>query len=102
MNETGISKVESTSHMNSLAPDYLCILFDYLSFHHGVNTRAVTNRDLRVPRSRTAAGEQCFGVRGAVSWNSLPQDVKELPTLNSFVAALTTLIEQQYNFEERN
>ncbi len=85
--------------LNSLSPDYLCILFEYLSLHHGINTRAVANRELNVPRSRTSAGEQCFGTRGAVLWNGLPQDIKELSTLDSFVSALTRLMEQEYNFK---
>ena len=62
--------------LNSLAPYYLSILYEYLSLHHGVNTRAVTNKDLNVSRCRTSAGEQRFGVRGALSWNDLPQDIK--------------------------
>ena len=71
---------------NSVAPDYQNVLFEYLPLHHGVNTRAVTNTDVNVPRSRTSTGEQSFGVRGAISWNNLPQDVKEVATVKRFVA----------------
>ena len=88
--------------LNSLSPDYLSILFEYLSLHHGVNTRDAANKDLKVPRSRTAAGEQCFGTRGSITWNSLPQDIKVRPSLDSFVAALTGLLELQYNYEQVN
>ena len=35
--------------LNALTPDYLTTHFEYLSFHHGVNTIAVTNKDLSVP-----------------------------------------------------
>ncbi len=85
--------------LNSLAPDYLSILFEYLSLHHGVNIRVVTNKDLKIPRSRTSAGEQSFGVRGALSWNKLPQDIKEATMVKSFVARLTKLREQKYDFD---
>ena len=41
--------------LNALAPDYLFV-FEYLSIHHGVNTRVVAYRDLVVATSRIHAG----------------------------------------------
>ena len=84
--------------LNALAPDYLSILFECLSLHHGVNTRAVANKDLKIPKSRTSAGEQCFGARGALSWNKVPHDIKEATTVKGFVANLTKLLEEKYDF----
>ena len=39
-----------------------------------------------------------IGVRGALSWNKLPQDNRLATSVKSFVANLTKLLEEKYDF----
>ena len=43
-----------------------------------------TETDLRLPKKKSANGQQCFSFRGAKIWNSLPAESKTASSLNSF------------------
>jgi hypothetical protein len=62
-------------------PSYLFSLFHFAS---SANCRS---RNLTVPPYRLAMS-QSFVVLGCRAWNSLPHDVKRLPTHGRFVSAL--------------
>jgi hypothetical protein len=61
-------------------PSYLFSLF-----HFALSART---RNLTVPPHRTLAMSQSFVVLGCRAWNSLPHDVKRLPTHGRFVSAV--------------
>ncbi len=80
--------------MHNLAPRYLCNLLESLNQITDVQTRALTQGNLKVPRTRTKTAEKSFSVRGPASWNSLSLILKECESLYSFKTAYwSTLID---------
>lgn len=71
-----------------LAPEYLGDLFTKTYALHGRNLRSVDNDLLRIPFSRTSYYENSFAINGAKQWNSLPLDLRQSSTLNSFKKSL--------------
>ena len=68
--------------MNGLAPSYLSELFCKRSSVHSYNTR---NSDhLQIPLCRTALAQKSFSYRGACTWNSLPDEVRNCKSVSSF------------------
>ncbi len=85
-------------YANNLAPTYLSIMFEPIELRHGMNTRAVSNRDMVVRQSRTRAGDRAFQHAGPAAWNALPADVRAATTIiefkrEYFTAYLTPIIE---------
>lgn len=70
--------------LNNLAPDYLSERFIKVSETHDRKLRSVENDLLNVPYSRTRYYDNAFSVAGAKLWNSLPNDIRQSPSLCSF------------------
>ena len=64
-----------------LYPEWL-ITFQTINQTHSVITRQVN--DLYVARTRTNAGSRSLKNRGPLLWNNLPQNVKDVNTLDNF------------------
>lgn len=67
--------------MNNQAPSYLINMFQKRSQIHNYNTRNTNN--LNLARCRTALAQNSFSYRGAVLWNSLPSELRNLSSLNT-------------------
>ena len=67
--------------LNKLLPEWL-MTFTLVSTINPVPTRQ--SNDLIVPRTQTYTGERSFKVRAPKLWNTLPQDVKDSSSLNTF------------------
>ena len=75
-----------TMDLNGLAPPYLCQKLKTRSEVHNRNTR---NRDRQhIPLCRTAAGQRAFTLRGQKLWNSLPDELQSITSLDAFKAKM--------------
>ena len=70
--------------LNDLAPDYMMDLFNKVSESHSRNLRSVENDLLMIPFSRTRYYDRSFAIQGAKQWNSLPIDIRNAQSLDSF------------------
>ena len=78
--------------LNGLAPEYLQNLFTKTSEMHSRNLQSVENDDLRVPFARTNYFLKSFSVEGSKQWNSLPTELRQIQTLQSFKSALRSYL----------
>ena len=67
---------------NNLAPMYLTNMFKKRSAYHKYNTR--TANEINLPKCRTALAQNDFTYRGALTWNSLPPEIRKAPSIASF------------------
>ena len=68
---------------------------DMLSYASDINTyvtRHTMSNDLYVPRPRVEIYRQSFQYTGPISYNNIPQDVKESQSLSSFKVSLKSHI----------
>ena len=70
--------------LNNLAPDYMKDLFSKVSESHSRNLRSVENDLLMIPFSKTRYYDRSFAIQGVKQWNSLPINIRNAPSLNSF------------------
>ena len=70
--------------LNNLAPDYMMDLFNKVSESHSRNLRSVENDLLMIPFSKTRYYDRSFAIQGAKQWNSLPIDIRNAQSLDSF------------------
>ena len=77
------SKIVTFKFLKSLAPKYLCELFNRNSACSSGNLRN-TNTDVWLPRKNTVIGQKAFSFRGANIWNSLSTKAKLAPSLYKF------------------
>ena len=68
--------------MNTLAPRYLSSMFTVTSAVHSHNTRNCDK--LQIPKCRISLSQQAFNYRAVSSWNSLPNNIRELKSLKHF------------------
>lgn len=68
--------------VNGSVPSYLCNFVKRLSDVHGRSTRYRSNLD--IPKCKTSSAQRSFRYRAIELWNSIPNDVRESSTLNSF------------------
>ena len=68
--------------MNTLAPEYLSSMFTVRSAVHSHNTRNCDK--LQTPKCRISLSQQAFHYRTVSSWNSLPNNIRELKSLKHF------------------
>ncbi len=68
--------------LNNLAPCYLTDLFQTNNSIHQYRTGQSNN--LHVVKSKVEYTNRSYTFTGARLWNSLPQNVKDMPTLSSF------------------
>ena len=73
--------------VSGLAPTYLSVFFEPIELVHGLQTRAVQNRDMVVRRGRTIVGDKAFQYNGPHIWNKIPVDVRLCTTVQSFKTA---------------
>ncbi len=68
--------------LNNLAPCYLTDLFqtNYSIYQY----RTHQSNNLHVVKSKLEYYNRSFKITGVKLWNSLPQTVKDMPTLSSF------------------
>ena len=69
--------------VNGLAPEYLCSKFSERSCASGYSLRDITGK-LAVPFPRTNYLKNSFSYNGAVIWSSLPLELRQTKSLNSF------------------
>ncbi len=74
--------------LNNLAPCYLTDLFQTNNTIH--QYRSCQSNNLHVHKSKLEYYNRSFTITGAKLWNSLPQNVKEMPTLSSFKQSCKT------------
>ena len=70
--------------LNNLAPNYMIDLFNKVSEPHSRNLRSVENDLLMIPFSKTRYYDRSFAIQGAKQWNSLPMNIRNAPSLDSF------------------
>ena len=78
--------------LNNMAPDYLRQLFHNVSETHERALRSADNELLTLPLYRTTYYEKSFTVTGAREWNSLPLNLRKLPTIQSFKTAVKSYL----------
>ena len=66
-------------------PENLTELFCLTSEVHSYNLRG-SRFDMQLPKPKTNSLKRSFAYRGAAAWNSFPDHVRDLKTLNSFKA----------------
>ena len=72
----------------------LAHIFEPLYMRHAITTRANVRNDLVVPRIRTVFGARAISVVGPVTWNVIPDDVRNANTLDTFKARYLRQIRQ--------
>ena len=70
--------------LNSSTPEYLSSRFQYLTSHHNLNTRSRLEETLTIPLHHTSLYSSSFTIATACLWNSLPTDLRDFQTLNTF------------------
>ena len=79
--------------LNNMAPDYLRQLFvSNVSKSHERALRSADIKLLAIPLCRNTYYEKSFTVAGAREWNSLPLNLRELPTIQSFKTAVRSYL----------
>ena len=63
-------------------------LYKFETVHSVSNISTRQRNNLVVRRTHTNIGARDFNVRGALFWNTLPQEVKVIESLNSFKVKL--------------
>ena len=81
--ETAMVECQS---INNEAPNYLTSLFESLS-QNTVRELQNTKTDHKLPLLKIPTGKRCFSYRGALLWNNLSADAKNVQTLSKFKTA---------------
>ena len=69
--------------VNNLAPSRISSIFQNSNHIHSYNLRG-SNSSLFLPRPNTEYGRKCFRYSGVKIWNSIPEQVRNSESLNSF------------------
>ena len=75
--------------IQGMAPNYLNDLLSVKTCPRLLRSSLDTAK-LQVPRTKTTAGDRAFSVYAPKLWNSLPAEIRELPTLPLFKKHLKT------------
>ena len=74
-------------HKPTLLPEAITDIFRKNEQIHHYNTRH--KKDLHPPKIKTKTyGERTFTFQGTTLWNNLPENIKEITSVNSFKAKL--------------
>jgi len=79
--------------LSDLAPSYiteLCVPVASIGSRPSLQSAAAAHGALFVPRTRLELGKRAFVVAAPAAWNSLPDDVRNAPTLDEFKQCLKT------------
>ena len=77
--------------LNGLSPQYIqdCFMVNSPS-DEATRTRSADNKSLLVPRFRKCAGEKAFSIAAPRLWNTLPVEIRNASSLDSFKSMLKT------------
>ena len=83
---------------NNIAPEYLTDLFKMRESNSNstLNLRSVSNKHFLIPKPKTNLFKNSLSYSGALVWNSIPLDIKNSMTLNSFVQNCTFWLKGKY------
>ena len=70
--------------LNNLAPAYMSNKFTYSYDIHNLDLRSATNQWLYMPKPKLEIYRKSLSYSGPKLWNSLPESVRNAPTLGSF------------------
>ncbi len=79
--------------LHGIAPQYLCELLEPC---RNAGLRSTTKRLLQVPQSKLKTyGDKAFSVAAPSLWNTLPQDIRDSPSVDVFKKRLKTYLFNQ-------
>ena len=83
---------------NNIAPEYLTDLFKMRESNSNstLNLRSVSNKHFLIPKPKINLFKNSLSYSGALVWNSIPLDIKNSMTLNSFVQNCTCWLKGKY------
>ena len=83
---------------NNIAPEYLTDLFKMRESNSNstLNLRSVSNKHFLIPKPKINLFKNSLSYSGALVWNSIPLDIKNSMTLNSFVQNCTFWLKGKY------
>ena len=81
--------------LNNLTPDYVSQLIVKQSDYHNRTLRSTSNDLLHIPRSHSSYLDHSFSVKGPTLWNSLPSNIRQLSSLNTFKTSLKSYLLSQ-------
>ena len=68
----------------NLLPESTVSMFDKLDQNSTHQTRAVTNGNYNIPRSKTEKGKSVIACGAPVTWNGFPTELRKAQSLDSF------------------
>ena len=83
-----LNSLEWSNLVNNNCPTYLRERFPRTSEIHDYNLRG-SNYDLQLPLPKTNFLKRSFSYRGAMAWNQLPNETREMGDLTSFKLAIS-------------
>ena len=87
--------VQKFIHKPTLLPEAINDLFRKNEQIHDYNTRH--KKDLHPPKINTKSyGEKTFSFQGTALWNKLPENIKEITSVNTFKSKLKKYILNNY------
>ena len=88
--------------MNGLAPDYLSIKFTACADLYNYCLRSTTSGLLHVPRPNSDFFKRTFKYSGLITWNNLPNNIKEIDNLDTFKTNCSNYFLTEQNKDARN
>ena len=77
--------------LNGQGPHYIKDLLTFKAPKSGRSSRAVTNKELCIPKTKRAMfGDRCFKVIAPKLWNKLPIESRNVTSLSTFKTVLKT------------
>ena len=76
---------------HDLTPSYISDLFEFHSSHN-YHVRSVSNNNMLIKRHNSKIFEKSLQYGGPRLWNSLPQAIRDSPSLPSFKTAISKFI----------
>ena len=70
--------------LHNLAPTFLGNIFTYTHNVHNLDLRSASNQTLYVPKPNLEIYRKSFSYSGPKIWNTLPELVRNAPSLESF------------------
>ena len=74
--------------LNNLAPKQLLRMFKKVSDISSRSTRSSDKALLYIDKPRLEISKRRFGYRAAIIWNTLPQEIRQAPSVEHFKSAL--------------
>ena len=77
--------------VNDITPEYLNDFFQMRNANDtGANLRSVSNKNFVIPKPNSNLFKSSLSYSGAVIWNSIPLEIKNATSLNSFISKCST------------